>query len=199
MVVPETLPDPIAVAVSFTNALERLDVPYLIGGSFASSVHGEPRSTNDIDIVADLREEHVTRFVELVRGEYYVSEEAVREAIRLGGSFNVLHMGAAVKIDVFIAGDDPFNRERLQSRARVLVASSPQTYMFLDTAEHSILRKLEWYRRGGEVSDRQWRDVLAILRVQGSRLDQSRLHSWADRLGVSDLLGRALEDAKLED
>ena len=199
---PDVLPDPIGVAVSLASVLEQLGIPYLIGGSLASSVHGEPRSTNDIDVVADLREEHVARFLDALGDAYYVNEEAVRHALRAaqlrttGDSFNVIHRSGAIKVDVFIAGTDPFEAERLRLRQRVQVSSKPDTYLFIDTAEHSLLRKLEWYRRGGEVSDRQWRDVLAIARVQGGRLDHTRLVVWADRLGVADLLARALVDAK---
>ena len=191
----DELPDPIALALSFTRTLERLGIQYLIGGSLASSVHGEPRSTNDIDVVADLREQQIAAFVDAVRPEYYVSVDAVREAVTSGGSFNIIHTDGAVKIDVFVAGNDAFNAERLRCRQRIRVSADAASSMYVDTAEHSVLRKLEWYRRGGEVSERQWRDVVAILRIQGARLDRSRLHGWASRLGVSDLLSRADADA----
>lgn len=201
---PDALPDPIAVAVSFADKLEQLDIRYLVGGSLASSVHGEPRSTNDIDIVADLKEEHVASLLQALGDDYYASEEAVRAALRFaqqqpaGGSFNVIHRSSAIKIDVFIAGNDPFDAERLRLRERAQVTSDPASYFFVDTAEYSLLRKLEWYRRGGEASERQWRDVLAIARVQGERLDHTRLVLWADRLRVSDLLARVLSDASGE-
>lgn len=193
---PDTLPDPIAVAVHFTAVLEDLGIRHLVGGSLASSIHGEPRSTNDIDILADFRDEHVAPFVEAVEEEYYVSGSAVREAIRSGGSFNAIHTSGAVKVDVFIAGSDPFNQERLEQREHLQVAEAPAPRVFMDTAEHSVLRKLEWYRRGGETSDRQWGDVVSILRIQGTRLDRTRLDTWAARLEVSDLLERAWMEAE---
>jgi len=192
---PETLPDPIAVAVAFTSLLERLGIRYVVVGSLASSVHGEPRSTNDIDVLADLAASDVAGFVEAVGSEYYVSETAVREAVRSGTSFNVIHLGTAVKVDVFVAGEDPFDRERIRSGLRLEVSREQTASMVLDTAEHSILRKLEWYRRGGEVSERQWRDVVAMLRIQGPALDRSRLDAWAERLGVVELLKRARAEA----
>ncbi|HSH76181.1 MAG TPA: hypothetical protein VLA09_10900, partial [Longimicrobiales bacterium] len=172
--------DAMAIAVSFTGLLERLDIRYLVGGSVASSVHGEPRSTNDIDIVADLRPERLDAFVEALSTEYYVSRTAAREAVRLGASFNVIHVGAAVKVDVFVAGRDPFNEERLKRRQLIEISDDPPASIYVDTAEHSVLRKLEWFRRGGEVSDRQWRDVVAILRLQGESLDRTHLATWAD-------------------
>lgn len=192
---PESTPDPIAVAVAFTDILERLGVRYLVGGSLASSVHGEPRTTNDIDIVADLRPHHVGPFVEALKEDYYVSVPAVREAVRGGRSFNAIHMSAAVKVDVFVAGGDPFEEERLRARQRIEVSSDPVRSIFLDTAAYSVLRKLEWFRRGGETSERQWRDVVAMLRVQGDLLDDAGMREWADRLGVADLLERARREA----
>lgn len=192
---PSTVPNPVEVAHRFARILESLDIRYLIGGSFASSVHGEPRSTNDVDFLADMRDEQVDPLLRALDADYYVSESAVREAIRLDGSFNAIHMDAAVKVDVFVAGDDAFDRERLERRERLLLPGEASATAYVDTAEHSVLRKLEWYRRGGEVSDRQWRDVVSILRIQGDRLDADRLDTWAERLGVDDLLERARREA----
>jgi hypothetical protein len=192
---PDGLADAIAVAADFTVILERLGIPYLVGGSFASSVYGEPRSTNDIDIVADVRSEALEGLLEELTPEFYVSRTAARQAVRHGSSFNAIHIAAAVKVDVFVAGKDPFEAERLEHRRPVPLSTDPPVSVYMDTAEHSILRKLEWFRRGGEVSDRQWRDVIAMLRIQGSRLDRARLEGWADRLGVADLLERAEREA----
>jgi len=190
-VAPASLPEPVAVAIAFAETLERLGIRYLIGGSLASSVHGEPRSTNDVDILADFAQEHVGPFVTAVQPDCYVNPPAVRAAVRSSLHFNVIHMGAAMKVDVFVAGRDPFNQERLRLREELQVTAEPATRLYIDTAEHSVLRKLEWYRRGGEVSERQWRDVLAILRIQASRLDHGHLDAWARELRVTDLLERA--------
>lgn len=121
--------------------------------------------------------------------------EELLEAVKSGHQFNVIHMNAAVKVDLFLAGHDPLDLERLDRRQGLQLPTEPETRVYVDTAEHSMLRKLEWLRRGGEVSERQWRDVVAILRIQGSRLDRSRLSTWAPRLGVADLLDRALQEA----
>lgn len=192
---PVDAPNPVEVALDFAVILDSVGITQLIGGSFASSVHGEPRSTNDVDFLADMRDEHVDPLLRALDADYYVSESAVREAIRLGGSFNAIHMDAAVKVDVFVAGDDAFDRERLELRETLPLPGEASATAYVDTAEHSVLRKLEWYRRGGEVSDRQWRDVVSILRIQGDRLDAGRLKTWAERLGVGDLLERARRQA----
>ena len=128
--------------------------------------------------------------------EYYVSERAIREAIQLERSFNAIHVSGALKVDVLIAGSDPFDRERLERRERLQVREDPSAELFIDTAEDSLLRKLESYRRGGDVSERQWRDVVSILRAQRGRLDTERLDRWAPVLAVSDLLERAMPEAE---
>ncbi|MGH7672070.1 MAG: hypothetical protein ACREMC_04165 [Gemmatimonadales bacterium] len=178
--------------------LDRLGVPYVAAGSFASSVHGEPRSTDDVDLVADLRPGRAAAFVAALGREWYVSADAVREAVAGGGSFNAVHLASGVKLDVFVVGSDRFDAHRVASGGPVRVGGDPGAVLRVDTAEHTVLRKLEWFRRGGEVSDRQWRDVVGVLRAQGARLDRRELAAWAERLGVSDLLARALRDAGVE-
>ena len=192
---PEDLPDPIAVALTVASILESLEVRYLVGGSIASSLHGELRSTNDVDIVANLQPRHVAPLLAALGPAFYVSEEAVRDALKLDGSFNAIHLATAVKVDVFVAGRDPFDAERLAHRMPVHVRPDRAGELFVDTAEHTVLRKLEWYRRGGEASDRQWRDVVGVLSVRRGGLDEARLDLWAERLGVADLLERARRDA----
>jgi hypothetical protein len=192
---PEALPDVLTVAVDVTTRLESVPVPYVIGGSLASSVHGEPRATMDVDVVADLRPEAIARLIAELRPDYYVDEDAAREAVRTSGTFNAVHTNVGVKVDFFVAGGDAFELERLRTRISVPVSTEPPRALWMDTAEHTLLRKLEWYRRGGEVSDRQWRDVLAIVALQGSALDRTELTRWAPVLGVSDLLARSLRRA----
>jgi hypothetical protein len=188
---PDALPDPLRVALDVASTFERLGVPYVAVGSLASSFHGAPRSTNDVDFLAGLTGPSVEHLAKDLAPHYYVSREAMNEAVAVsrGGSFNAIHIGTAVKVDVFVAGDDPFDVERLRTRR---LASIGGGVLCIDTAEHTILRKLEWFRRGGEVSERQWSDVLGIVRAQGERMDRAYLRSWADRLRVRDLLERAL-------
>lgn len=189
----DALPDPLAVALDIARHLERLGVEYLVAGSLASSLHGEPRATLDVDLVASLLPSHASSLARDLASDYYIDEETARRAIAEGRSFNAIHFATAIKVDIFVAGTDPFEQERLRCRTRVQVGSEPIAVLYVDTAEHTVVRKLEWFRRGGEVSERQWRDVAAIVRIQGARLDQARMRHWAARLGVADLLARQLE------
>lgn len=191
MTQPDELLDPAAVAVDVGAHLEHLDIAWVIGGSLASSVHGEPRATLDVDIVVALRARNVKPMAKALQRDYYVDAEAMSAAVTATSSFNAVHFSSSVKVDFFVAGEDPFERERLAHRQRLVM---PNGVLYIDTAEHTLLRKLEWYRRGGELSERQWRDVVAIARIQGNRLDRDRLSHWADRLGVTDLLQRVLSE-----
>jgi hypothetical protein len=186
------LQDPIEIAVDTGARLDALGVAWVIGGSIASSVHGEPRSTQDVDMVVALRDRHVTPFVKQMGRDYYVDADAMRLAVVSGASFNAVHFASAIKVAFFVAGGDPFEAERLRSRQRIAM---PNGVLYVDTAEHTLLRKLEWYRRGGEVSERQWRDVHAIARMQSDSLDREHMRLWAGRLGVVDLLERVMRDA----
>lgn len=186
----EEPPDVIAVALDFTHRLAALNVPFVIGGSLASSVHGEPRSTMDIDLVVGLQPQDVVPLLEAVHQTYYLDGGVLADAVRTAGTVNAIHVRAGIKVDLFVAGSDPFEAERLRQRVPVAVGPTPEDILWVDTPEHTILRKLEWYRRGGEQSDRQWRDVRAIVAVQGEALEWQRLRTWAGHLGVSDLLQR---------
>jgi hypothetical protein len=182
--------DPVVIAGDAGRRLDALGVSWVIGGSIASSVHGEGRSTMDVDMVVSLGRRNLEALHRSFGSDYYVDLDAMHEAVKSTGSFNAVHIASAIKVDFFVAGNDPFERERLKSRLRV---EMPGVVLYVDTAEHTILRKLEWYRRGGEVSERQWRDVGAIVRMQGDRLDRTELRRWAAHLGVTDLLARLLD------
>ena len=189
MTTPDEAADPVAIALDVGRRLDAIGLPWVIGGSLASSVHGEPRATLDVDMVVLLHARQVNTFVDALARDYYIDRDTVRAAVKDSTSFNAVHFASAVKVDFFVAGADPFEAERLSQRMPV---EMPDGVLYVDSAEHTLLRKLEWYRRGGESSERQWRDVLAIARIQGDRLDRERLLLWAGRLGVTDLLERVL-------
>ena len=180
------------------TALEQLGVAYHIGGSVASSFYGIPRSTLDIDVVADLRPEHVRPFVEQLREQYYLDEDVVREALRYRSSFNLLYLASMIKVDVFIPQVSSFDQQEFQrAHQDRLEAAEDARLFFLASAEDTILRKLIWYKLGNMVSDQQWKDVLGILKVQAEALDLAYLRQWAGQLEIGALLAQALIDAGL--
>ena len=189
------IPEEMAALKTLVGALEALGVPYALGGSWASAVHGVLRATQDADLVAGLRPEHAGPLVRALTGAFYGDLDAIREAIRAHSSFNIIHLETLFKIDVFVAGLHPFDRAQLERSQLHPLVEEPEWQVRVLSPEDTILAKLAWYRRGGEVSDRQWRDLLGVLMVQGDRLDGEYLRRMAAELGVAGLLARALEQA----
>ena len=187
--------EPVQVTMLVIHALEKLHIPYLIGGSLASAVHGVMRATMDTDIVADLDEEHAQPLANALSGLFYADVEMIRDAIKHRGSFNLIHLETMFKVDVFIPKKREFDQLQLQRRTTQVIATNPEEVAFVASAEDTILAKLEWYRMGGEVSDRQWHDILGILKVQAESIDLEYLRKWSVTLGVSDLLKKALGEA----
>lgn len=188
------LTEQMAVTLTVTEALEALGVTYVIGGSFASATHGVMRATMDADLVADLRPEHAEPLARVLGEEFYADVEMMRDAIRRNASFNLIHLETAFKVDVFAAKPRAFDQAQLSRRQRHQVSEEPERYAYVASPEDTVLAKLEWYRMGGQSSDRQWRDVLGVLRVQSGRLDLDYLRRMAATLEVNDLLERALKE-----
>jgi hypothetical protein len=189
--------EPIEVLLEVVRLLEDLGIPYMVGGSVASSVFGIFRSTDDVDVVIDLALEKVPSLVAKLKPAFYVDESRVRDAVKQQASFNVIQMEKIQKVDVFVLPDRPYNREELRRRQLVTITEDPKRSIYMASPEDVILQKLDWYGLGGEVSDRQWCDALGVLKVQANRLDRSYLERWASDLGVSELLARALRAAGL--
>lgn len=189
--------EPVFVALKVISVLEKLGIPYFIGGSLASAIHGVVRATNDVDIIADLKMEHVLPLKKALQNEFYVDEDMIREAIRKKSSFNLIYLELMFKIDIFVSSSHPYIQEEFRRRYNEIVSNKPEQTAYIATPEDTILSKLKWYKIGGCISDRQWSDVLGVLKVQGEQLDMVYLKQWAEDLGISDLLGKALGEAGL--
>jgi hypothetical protein len=189
--------EPALITARVTAVLEKLKVRYLIGGSLASTLHGMVRTTQDSDLVADLRQEHVGPFLQLLQDEFYIDDQMIAEAIARQSSFNIVHRESFFKVDVFIPKSRPFIEEQFARARKETLSTEPVVEAMVATAEDTLLAKLEWFRMGGEVSERQWRDVLGILEVQAGNLDLIYLQRWAQELKVSDLLALALDEGNL--
>jgi hypothetical protein len=182
--------DPIAVALVVTGVFDRLGIVHTIGGSVAASFAGEPRTSIDIDIVAAVGESHIPALMAALSPDFYVDDEALRRAVRARTSANLVHHETQVKIDIFVAGGTPLDEQQLARRRAVDVGGG--RILHVHPPEDILLQKLRWYRQGGEVSDRQWRDIVGIVRTQGPRLERDYLARYAPVLDVGDLLARAL-------
>jgi hypothetical protein len=186
--------EPVEVTLRVTGVFERLGVPYLIGGSLASTLYGMVRTTQDSDIVAEMRIEHLQPFVSALQDEFYIDNEMIAESIQRNSSFNIIHRETLFKVDVFIPRPRPFVQSQLARAQKQTFIFETEVSAKFATAEDTILSKLEWYRMGGEVSDRQWRDILGVLKTRAGELDLAYLRKWANELKVSDLLERALNE-----
>jgi hypothetical protein len=176
------------------HELERLRIPYILGGSHASSVRGVPRATMDVDLVAAIGEFQIDPLASALGRSWYAEPAQMREAIRRGQSFNLIFIPTAEKFDIFPATDD-FHQEQIERATRENVeVSGSSVECPVATAEDILLAKLRWYRIGGETSEKQWSDIQGIMGVNPD-LDMSYLAIWAARLCVTDLLDRALAEA----
>jgi hypothetical protein len=163
------------------ETFERLRIPYLVTGSVASMAYGEPRLTNDIDLVAGIQEEDIPGLLAAFPANaFYLSEQAIREGIQRQGQFNIIHPGSGLKVDVIIRKDTPFDRSRFV-RARTLRPVESYEAAFA-SAEDVIIKKMEYYREGE--SDKHLRDITGILKVSGNEIDETYIVEWADRLGL---------------
>ncbi len=183
------------VILAVTTVFEKLGIAYAVGGSISSSLHGVMRSTIDIDIIADMHPEHIEQFVAALSRDFYADDEMIRGAIEQRSSFNLIHYDTAYKVDVFIPKQRKFDLSQLERRENAPISNDPERSVYLTSPEDVILSKLEWYRMGGEISDRQWLDVLGVLKTKSGQLDIEYLRRMAAELKVLDLLERALIDA----
>jgi hypothetical protein len=176
--------DQIDLLRHLVNALGRLEIPYMVVGSLASGAYGEPRMTQDIDVVLDLRDQQVVALCQaFASDEFYVSEQAAREAVRRGGQFNIIHSVSGNKIDLLAVPPGEWGRTELARRRRMKIL--PDLEGYCARPEDVILGKMRYYRDGG--SEKHLRDITGILKVSGNEVDRQYVSLWAERMGLTDI------------
>lgn len=183
----------VEVIQEVTAVLARLEIPYTVGGSWASSIYGKPNFTNNADITVEPFPGKEEAFCAAFGDNYYVSLPMIQDSFLHKSSFNIIHWPSGFKVDLFIRKDRPFEASVLKRR-HVYPLPNGQTFTLV-SPEDIILLKLEWYRLGGGGSERQWSDILGVFEIQANKLDTAYLDHWAADLGVSDLLQRARQES----
>lgn len=182
--------NPLQLAIELGRMLDRLGVEYAVGGSVASSIFGEPRSTLDIDVALRGSDDSLRRMLDLASADFYVPLEAARHAISAKDSFNVLHNESGIKVDLFVLGDGTIDERQIDRRVRVSLAGGD---LWVTSPEDIVLRKLWWFQLTDETSERQWRDVVSLLRA--TSVDRDDLLAVADDSGLGPLVRRAIQEA----
>lgn len=183
----------VPIILEVMKCFESLGIACALGGSWASSIHGVPRQTYDADVTCAPFPGKEKLIAAKLGSDYYVSEDAMVQANRTRSSFNVIQTFLNYKVDVFIQQFRPFDIGVLQRRLTVPAPGVANETLRVLTPEDIILHKLEWFRLGGEISDRQWSDILGVLRVQAGKLDETYLDHWANELSLNDLWQRVRE------
>lgn len=177
------------------STLESLGIDYAIGGSFASGTWGEPRTTNDLDLVLSLRRENVQALCEAFEPHFAIGTDALNDALSSTEPYRGSYMTAydsAFQVDLFLLNKEPFDVEEFARRVRLKVLPDLESWVF--SAEDTVLRKLGWYEAGNRRSDKQWNDVVQILHVRRGLLDEKYMMRWAGELGLAELLDQALAE-----
>lgn len=174
----------------FAAALDRLAVPYAVVGSVASSARGSYRATEDIDLLARISAQQAGQLAVALGKDWYADADQIRDAVSSGRAFNVIYIPFSQKVDVFPVKDD-FSLAQLEHATKLpLPALGSGVEYLVSSSEDIVLAKLQWYRAGGETSERQWTDILRVIAATPN-MDWAYVESWAPRLGVAALLARA--------
>ncbi len=186
--------DPLQIVKKVADVLESLGIRYLVGGSLASSLHGIPRATQDADIVADLTEKHLGPLSAALSPGFYFDDEMAKDAVRNRASFNIIEKESLFKVDIFILKTDSASFMEMERRVLYEIADADSSAIYICSPEDIIAQKLYWFKSGGGVSERQWRDAMSVIKVQGKQLDRDYLIKICKTLGVYTLLDKALEE-----
>jgi hypothetical protein len=189
-----SLADPIRIVRRVAAVFQEMKIPYMVGGSLASSMHGIPRATQDADIVADLAQADIKKIIALLSPEFYIDEEMAKDAVKRRSSFNIIDKEELFKIDIFIPALDEISSIEMERRISFRVDDADEQPIYVCTPEDIIAHKLYWYKLGEGASERQWNDAINVIKVQRNCLDYEYLRRTSRARGVLDLLGKALSE-----
>lgn len=176
------------------QALENSGIEYMITGSLASSLQGEPRSTHDIDMVVAIQKSAVKKLIESFPSpDFYLSEDSIIDAINSQGMFNLIDVKEGDKVDFWILTDEPFDQSRFSRRYTEEIMG---IRIHVSGAEDTILMKLKWVKLAGG-SEKQFVDALRVYEVQYGRLDTDYLEHWVKELDIETIWGRLIEKAEI--
>lgn len=187
------LDDLVAALAPVVAAFRQLKIRHYVGGSVASSFHGAARSTMDVDLICEFSADKIEVFVGCFGADFYVSESAVRDAVRWKSCFNLIHLATSFKVDVFVSRQRPFDLESMRRATPECLGGCRTVEVPIATAEDAIISKLEWYRKTNETSERQWDDVSRLITLLGNTADLDYLRTAAESVGVSNLLERLID------
>ncbi len=180
------------------QAFDESGVLYYISGSIASSALGKARATMDVDMVSNLQPFQIKALSEKLNKIYYLDEEMILDAVKTKSSFNLIHLESMLKIDIFVLNDSPYQQAAFERKIKDKLENEPDSInVFLCSSEDIILNKLVWFKDGGEISERQWLDVIGVIKVQANNLNKDYLKKWAEHLGIAPLLNRAFSECEL--
>lgn len=188
-------PQELQVLQRLTDVFDRLNIVYAIGGSKASSVYGIVRFTQDTDITVQPFFPIADKFYDILKDDFYISKQAMYQAITSRSSFNIIHFETSFKIDIFVATDNDFEKQMLARSRKINVSESLEKPLSFVSPEDIILLKLRWYNQAGCTSERQWSDVLGVLAMQKKNLDFKYLNLWVIKLGLDELLQKAISQS----
>jgi hypothetical protein len=189
------LADPLRVVGKLDAVFFKLDIPYFVGGSLASSLYGIPRATQDVDVIVDMSVAHVDMFVRSIEDDFVVDPNVVRSAVKNKSSFNIIDKEELYKVDIFIQKPDNVSKTEMLRKIKYTISESGEKIsIYICSPEDIISHKLYWFKLGDEVSERQWHDVLQVLKVQDNRIDFDYLRNICKARGVEKLLDKALGD-----
>lgn len=165
------------------SILERLGIPYMIGGSVAAMAYGVPRLTLDMDVIVDMDFEQAKVFASSLGSEYYVSLESIQEAIETRGHFNIIQSEVGIKVDFYVLSEDEFSREEFKRRRKE--ALDQEKMAVFATPEDTLIKKLEWFKMGE--SQKHLEDIRGMLKISGGKLDLKYIDKWTIKMGLYDI------------